>query len=51
MSDVDEYNVGAVTDADASSNSVSESAANGTAVGVTALATDADVTDTVTYSL
>ena len=30
---------------------VSESAANGTAVGVTALATDADSTDTVTYSL
>ena len=51
VSDVDEYNVGAVTDADATSNTVSESAANGTAVGVTALATDADVTDTVTYSL
>ena len=40
-----------ITDSNVSGNSVSESAANGTAVGVTALATDADGTDTVTYSL
>ena len=49
--DTSEASVGAVTDSNAGANSVSESAANGTAVGVTALATDADSTDTVTYSL
>ena len=49
--DTSEASVGAVTDSNAGANSVSESAANGTAVGVTALATDADGTDTVTYSL
>ena len=49
--DTSEASVGAVTDSNASGNSVSESAANGTAVGVTALATDADSTDTVTYAL
>ena len=46
-----EFSVSAVTDNDGTANSVSESAANGTAVGITALATDADGTDTVTYSL
>ena len=49
--DTSEAAVGPVTDNDATANTVSESAANGTAVGVTALATDADATDTVTYSL
>ena len=49
--DASEAAVGAVSDSNAAVNSVSESAANGTAVGVTALATDADATDTVTYSL
>ena len=49
--DTSEFQVGAISDNDGSANSVSESAANGTAVGVTALATDADATDDVTYSL
>ncbi|MCG8358940.1 MAG: cadherin domain-containing protein, partial [Kiloniellales bacterium] len=49
--DTSEARVGAVTDSNAAANSVSESAANGTAVGVTALATDADATDDVAYSL
>ncbi|MDJ0608905.1 MAG: cadherin repeat domain-containing protein, partial [Kiloniellales bacterium] len=49
--DTSEYSVGAVSDSDAAANTVSESAANGTAVGITALAADADGTDTVTYSL
>ena len=49
--DTSEASVSAVSDDDATANTVSESAANGTAVGITALATDADVTDTVTYSL
>ena len=41
----------AVTDSDAGVDEVSESAANGTAVGITALAADNDATDGVTYSL
>ena len=40
-----------VTDSDSSANTVSESAAVGTYVGITALATDPDVIDTVSYSL
>ncbi|MEP3479937.1 MAG: cadherin domain-containing protein, partial [Fuerstiella sp.] len=51
VNDVNETSISAITDTDGSANSVSESATVGTAVGITALATDADVTDTVTYSL
>ena len=51
VNDVNETAISATTDSDGSANSVSEAATVGTAVGVTALATDADVTDTVTYSL
>ena len=52
INDVDEFDVGAVTDSDAAANAVDENAANGTVVGVTALATDADATNnTITYSL
>ncbi len=51
VNDVDEFDVSAISDSDAGTNTVSESAANGTSVGVTALATDADATDGVTYSL
>ncbi|MGH1407794.1 MAG: cadherin repeat domain-containing protein, partial [Rhodomicrobiaceae bacterium] len=51
VNDVNETSISAISDTDASANGVSESAAIGTAVGITALATDADVTDTVTYSL
>jgi uncharacterized delta-60 repeat protein/CSLREA domain-containing protein len=49
--DLDEFDVGAVLDVDAASNSVAENAAGGTAVGVTAAASDADLTAAVTYSL
>ena len=49
--DTSEAAVGPVSDGNVTANSVSESAANGTAVGITALATDADTTDTVTYAL
>ncbi len=42
---------GAVTDSDVAANTVAEDAIVGTTVGVTGLATDADVTDSVTYSL
>ena len=51
LTDVDEFDVGAISDSNATANQVSESAANGTAVGITALATDADATDNVSYSL
>jgi len=49
--DTSEAQVGAISDSNAAANQVSESAANGTAVGVSALATDADATDDVSYSL
>ncbi|MFT3857958.1 MAG: cadherin repeat domain-containing protein [Aquabacterium sp.] len=52
LSDVDEFDVGAVSDTDAGANQVAENAANGTAVGITASASDADATtNTITYSL
>ncbi len=51
VNDVNETALSAVSDSDAGDNAVSEDAAVGTAVGVTAFATDADATDTVTYSL
>ena len=51
VSDVDEYDVSAVTDTDASDNTIAEDATAGTQVGVTALATDADVTDSVSYTV
>src|SRR5439155_10375223 len=52
VNDVDEFEVGAVNDSDAANNAVIENAANGTTVGVTALASDADVTNhSITYSL
>ncbi|MCK7611360.1 cadherin domain-containing protein, partial [Roseibium sediminicola] len=51
VSDVDEYDVSAVTDSDATANTIAEDATAGTQVGVTALATDADATDSVSYSV
>ncbi len=52
IGDVDEFDTGAVTDSDAVANSVVENAANGTVVGITGLASDADATtNTITYSL
>jgi Concanavalin A-like lectin/glucanases superfamily/Cadherin domain len=51
VNDFDEFNVGVVTDTNGAANEVIESAANGSTVGITALATDLDVSDTVTYSL
>ena len=50
--DADEFDVGPVTDANGSANSVAEDAAIGTSAGITALASDADATtNTITYSL
>ena len=44
VSDVNEFDVSAVTDADATPDSVAEDATVGTLVGITAAAVDADVT-------
>ncbi len=43
--------IGSLSDANATANTVAENAAIGTTVGITALATDVDSGDTVTYSL
>ena len=51
IGDVDEFDTGAVTDSDGGANTVAEDAIVGTTVGLTGLATDADATDSVTYSL
>ncbi|MDA0588927.1 MAG: cadherin domain-containing protein, partial [Planctomycetota bacterium] len=52
IGDVDEFDVSAPIDSDATTNAVDENAANGTAVGVTGFATDDDATtNAVTYSL
>ena len=52
LNDVDEFDVTTPTDSDAGANVVSESAANGTVVGVTASALDGDATtNAVSYSL
>ena len=51
LNDLDEFDTGAVTDAQAAANTVAENAAVGTTVGVTALASDADATATISYSL
>ena len=52
INDVDEFDVGTVTDADATANAVDENATVGTAVGITASGSDADATnDAITYSL
>ncbi len=52
VTDLDEFDVSAVSDTNAAANTVTESAAAGTTVGVTALASDADATNnSITYSL
>ncbi len=52
LNDLDEFNVGAVTDSDGNADTVAENATNGTVVGITALASDADATtNAITYSL
>ena len=52
VGDVDEFDVGAVTDTDAAADAVQEGAAADTLVGIDASATDGDATNnTVSYSL
>ncbi len=52
INDVDEFNVGPVTDTNATADAISENATIGTTVGITAAASDADATNNaITYSL
>ncbi|MFN7318123.1 MAG: cadherin domain-containing protein, partial [bacterium] len=52
INDVDEFNVGPVTDTNATTNNVNENASVGTIVQITAAAADSDATtNTITYSL
>jgi protocadherin Fat 4 len=52
IGDVDEFDVGPVSDTNASANTVAENATVGTAVGITAFAEDLDATNnTITYTL
>ncbi|MBN8604210.1 MAG: cadherin domain-containing protein, partial [Planctomycetes bacterium] len=52
INDLDEFNVGAIVDANPSANIVQEHSPNGTVVPLTAFATDADATtNTISYSL
>ena len=52
VSDINEFDVGAISDSDASANAVDENSVAGTVVGVTALASDPDGTNnTITYTL
>ena len=52
INDLDEFDVGAVSDVDATANAVNENATVGTVVGITASASDADATNnTITYTL
>ncbi len=52
LTDVDEFDVTPVTDSNPAANSLAENSANGSLVGITASASDADgTTNTITYSL
>jgi hypothetical protein len=52
LSDVNEFQVSTPRDTDAAANSVAENSANGSSIGVTAVATDLDATNnTITYTL
>ena len=51
LSDVNEGGVGAISDGNATADSVAENAALGSAIGLTATAADPDGTDAVSYSL
>jgi hypothetical protein len=51
VQDVDEFDVSAVADTNNAANSVAENATTGTVFGITALASDADATASVSYAL
>lgn len=51
VSAVNDFTISAVSDADSAPNTVEENAPAGTAVGITAFASDGDGSDTVTYGI
>ena len=51
VNDVNEFAISATSDTDAAANEVSETDGVGASVGLTAMATDADGTDSISYSL
>ncbi len=51
VADINEATISPLSDSDSASDHVSENASIGNVVGITAFATDADGTDSVTYSL
>jgi len=51
LTDVNESGVSAISDINASANTVAENSSNGTTVGYTAFAADPDSTDTISYTL
>ncbi|MFD1695782.1 beta strand repeat-containing protein [Roseibium aestuarii] len=51
ISDENEFAIGPVSDVDGTANRISASATGGTNTGLTALASDQDVSDTVSYSI
>ena len=51
VTDINEASISPIVDSDAASDFVFENSSNGTAIGLTAFADDADGTETVTYSL
>jgi hypothetical protein len=51
VSDVNESAVSSVADTDTGANTIAENVSAGTQVGITVLATDSDITDTVSYSV
>lgn len=51
VADINEFAVSALTDSDPSANTISETAAAGADTGITAAASDADATDTVSFSI
>ena len=51
LNDLDEFDTGPVADANGAVNTVAENATVGTTVGLSGLASDADATATITYSL
>jgi Ca2+-binding RTX toxin-like protein len=51
INDVEEFALSTIADDDVSTNEISENAAIYATVGITALATDGDISDTVTYTL
>src|SRR5436190_384714 len=51
INDVNEFAVSTPVDSDNATNAVNENVLAGTVVGITAFASDADATDTVSYAL